>query len=84
MPTDSIRDKAAEALLQPPALGYVRSLQRHLDRDPQYIESHKEDIGNIIVGFLSGSGFHWTREIFEREWPGILQESLRILSKKKQ
>lgn len=83
MPTDSIRYKAAEALLKPPALRYIRSLQRNLDRNPQYLELHKEDIGNILIGFLSGLGFHWTREIFDREWPGILQESLRILSRKR-
>jgi len=57
-------------------------LKRSLEHDPGYLKTHREDVGNIIIGFLAGSGFHWHREIFEREWFDILQEALsRILKK---
>jgi hypothetical protein len=45
--------------------------------------SHREDVANIVIGFLAGSGLQWHREIFEREWPGILRDALARLSAKK-
>lgn len=68
-------------LLKPPALRYLQRLKESLDRDPQYLESHHDDIGNIIIGFLAGSGFHWHRNIFDREWPEILRLALARLGK---
>ena len=77
------KEKAILSLLKPPAVRYVQRLKEFLDRDPHYLESHHEDVGNIIIGFLAGSGFHWHRDIFDREWPDILRQSLARLNKKK-
>ena len=74
------RQKAALSLLKPPAVRYVRSLKKSLEQDPGYLEAHRQDIGNIIIGFLAGSGFQWHRNIFEREWQEILQEALTRLA----
>ena len=77
------KEKAIEHLLKPPAVQYVRSLKALAKKDPNYVKSHREDVGNIIHGFLSGAGFHWAQEIFEKEWPDILQEALARLGRKK-
>lgn len=77
------RQKAVLTLLKPPAIRYVRTLKKSLERDPGYLESHRVDVGNIITGFLAGAGFHWHKKIFERDWPEILQEALARLSSEK-
>lgn len=79
----TVKEKAVLSLLKPPAVRYVRRLKESLDRDPQYLESHHKDVGNIIIGFLAGSGFQWHRDIFDREWPEILRQALTRLGKKK-
>ena len=77
------KEKAIEQLLKPPAIEYVRSLEELTRKDPEYVNSNREDVGNIIRGFLAGGGFLWDREIFEKEWPDILQETLARLGTKK-
>lgn len=77
------KDRAVEQLLKPPALHYVRSLEEQSRTNPDYLNANKEDVGNIIRGFLAGGGFHWDREIFDKEWPEILQEALARLSTQK-
>jgi hypothetical protein len=77
------RQKAVLTLLKPPAVRYVRTVKKSLERDPRYLESHRVDVGNIITGFLAGAGFHWHKKIFERYWPGILQEALDRLPSQK-
>jgi hypothetical protein len=77
------KQEAVLSLLKPPAAAYLHKLKQNLDRDPGYLEAHKQDVGNIIIGFLAGSGFQWHREIFEREWHGILSDALAQLSAKK-
>jgi hypothetical protein len=79
----SAKENAVLSLLKPPAVRYVRRVQDSIDRDPYYLESHHDDVGNIIIGFLAGSGFHWHRNIFDREWPEILKQALARLNKKK-
>lgn len=69
-------------LLKPPALPYLRELKKSLKRDPHYLETHHDDVGNIIIGFLAGSGFHWHRDIFDREWDEILKQALAHLGNK--
>ena len=77
------REKAIEHLLKPPAVQYIRSLEALTAKDPEYVNSNREDIGNIIRGFLGGAGFHWHPEIFEKEWPDILQTALSRLGNNK-
>ena len=77
------RQEAVLSLLKPPAVVYIRKLMVNLERDPNYLEAHKNDVGNIIIGFLAGSGFQWHRGIFDREWSGILADALADLSAKK-
>ena len=81
MPTTT-KQKAILTLLKPPALRYLRGLKESIDREPGYLQAHRQDIGNIVIGFLTGAGFHWHREIFEREWSGILKEALARLPDK--
>jgi hypothetical protein len=78
----TIREQAILVLLKPPALQYLKKLKESVDRDPHYLESHHSDVGNIIIGFLTGSGFHWHRDIFDREWPEILKQALARLGNK--
>jgi hypothetical protein len=78
MPTTT-KEKAVLFLLKPPAIRYVRRLKKSLERDPGYLEAHQKDVGNIIIGFLAGSGFQWHRKIFEREWLELLREALSRL-----
>lgn len=73
------RQQAVLSLLKPPAVRYIRKLKKSLDENPSYLTEHREDVGNIIIGFLAGSGFQWHRNIFEREWPEILQAALSRL-----
>jgi hypothetical protein len=73
------RQQAVLSLLKPPAVRYIRKLNKSLKEDPNYLTVHREDVGNIIIGFLAGSGFQWHRNIFEREWPEILQAALNKL-----
>lgn len=77
------REKAVEHLLRPPAIQYVRTLKELTQKDPDYVNSNRVDVGNIIRGFLAGAGFLWDVEIFEKEWPDILQEALARLASKK-
>lgn len=77
------KDKAVEHLLKSPAIEYVRSLEQLTRQDPDYVNLNREDVGNIIRGFLAGGGFHWDREILDKEWPDILQEALARLASKK-
>jgi len=77
------RQQAVLSLLKPPAVRYLRKLNKSLEEDPNYLTAHREDIGNIIIGFLAGSGFQWHRNIFEREWSDILQAALNRLSSPK-
>ena len=78
----TIKDKAVAQLLKPPAIEYVRSLESLTKEHPNYVDANKVDVGNMIHGFLAGSGFHWDREIFEKEWPSILQEAIARLGSK--
>ena len=82
MPTTP-REKAVLFLLKPPASRYVRRLKRFLEHEPDYLDAHREDVSNIIIGFLAGSGLQWHREIFEREWPELLNQALARLDKEK-
>ncbi|MGA3246383.1 MAG: hypothetical protein ABSE41_17320 [Bacteroidota bacterium] len=75
----TVREQAILVLLKPPALKYLRELKELVKRDPRYLESHHDDVGNIIIGFLAGSGFHWHRDIFDREWAEILAHALTRL-----
>jgi len=77
------REKAILFLLKPPASRYVHNLKETLDRDPDYLTTNREDVANIIIGFLAGSGLQWHREIFEREWPAILRDALARHSARK-
>jgi hypothetical protein len=79
----NVKERAVEHLLKPPAIEYVRSLKDLLQKDSDYINTNRVDIGNIIHGFLAGAGFLWDGEIFEKEWPGILWEALARLESKK-
>jgi len=74
--------RAIDLLLKPPALDYLRTLRSLTEKDPDYLTSNHVDIGNIIHGFLHGSGLLWDAEIFEKEWLGILQEALDRLASK--
>ena len=77
------KEKAIEYLLKPPAVQYVRSLNELIRKDPGYVDSNRVDVGNIIHGFLVGAGFLWHAEIFEKEWPDILQQALERLASTK-
>ena len=77
------KEQAVASLLKPPAVRYLRSVKAQCDKDPEYLRLHRKDVGNIIHGFLLGSGFHWAQPIFEKEWPDILQEAISLLGKKK-
>ena len=77
------REQAVLFLLRPPASRYVRRLKKLLEEEPGYLNAHREDVSNIIIGFLAGSGLHWHRKIFEREWPDLLRLALARLDKKK-
>ncbi len=77
------KEKAVEHLLKPPAIQYVRSLGKLTQSDPDYVNANREDVGNIIRGFLAGGGFHWDEAIFEKEWPEILEQALSRLATKK-
>lgn len=83
MVTVNIKEKAVEYLLKSPAIQYVRSIEKLTQADPDYVNSNREDVGNIVGGFLAGGGFHWDAEIFEKEWPDILQEAMARLGGKK-
>ncbi|MDP2884182.1 MAG: hypothetical protein Q8P51_04080 [Ignavibacteria bacterium] len=76
----TVKENAVLFLLKPPASRYVRRLKKTLEHEPTYLTTHREDVANIIIGFLAGSGLQWHREIFEREWPGILSDALARLS----
>jgi hypothetical protein len=78
----TVREQAILVLVKPPALQYLRTLKESLARDPHYLETHHDDVGNIIIGFLAGSGFHWHRDIFDREWAEILDQALARLGNK--
>jgi hypothetical protein len=77
------REKAVQFLLKPPAVRYLRKLRESLEREPDFLGTHREDIENVIIGFLAGSGLQWHREIFEKEWEPILRIALRRLSERK-
>ncbi len=77
------REKAVQFLLKPPAVRYLRKLKESLEREPDYLRTHHEDVGNVVIGFLAGSGLQWHRAIFEREWDAILRDALRRLPEKK-
>jgi hypothetical protein len=77
------KEKAVEHLLKPPAIQYVRTLKKLIQKDPDYVNSNRVDIANIIRGFLAGGGFLWHEDIFEKEWPDILREALARLASKK-
>ena len=77
------KEKAIEHLLKPPAIQYVRTLKKLTQKDPDYVNSNRVDVGNIIHGFLTGAGFLWHEDIFEKEWPDILREALARLGNKK-
>jgi hypothetical protein len=77
------KEKAIEHLLKPPAIKYVRTLKELTKKDPDYVNSNRVDVGNIIRGFLAGAGFLWHEDIFEKEWPDILREALARLASKK-
>jgi hypothetical protein len=63
--------------------GLVHCIVKLLEKEPEYLTAHRDDVGNIIIGFLAGSGLQWHREIFEREWPEILRQALARLDKGK-
>jgi hypothetical protein len=54
-----------------------------VEHEPEYLGTHRDDVGNVIIGFLAGSGLQWHREIFDREWESILRDALRRLPEKK-
>lgn len=77
------RKKAIQFLLKPPAVRYLRRLRESVEHEPEYLRTHRDDVGNVIIGFLAGSGLQWHREIFDREWEAILRDALRRLPEKK-
>jgi hypothetical protein len=76
------KEKAILFLLGPVAIDYIRAIRAVIEKDPEYVEKNREDVGNIVHGFLSGAGFFWTQEIFDSEWPDILQQAIARLSLK--
>ena len=76
----TVKEKAVQHLLKPPAVEYVRLLEAATQKDPEYVNNNRVDVGNIIHGFLAGAGFHWDQEIYDKEWPEILQDALAQLS----
>jgi len=84
MDSRTAKEIAVDRLLKPPAVDYLRTLKTLTTNDPNYVAANRVDIGNILHGFLAGEGIHWAQEIFEREWPEILNEAITQLSEKEQ
>ncbi len=76
------KERVIDQLLKPPAVEYVRSLMALIQKDPDYVNANRVDVGNIIRGFLDGAGFFWHEEISEKEWPAIVQDAIARLESK--
>ncbi len=56
-------EKVSSKLLYQPALDYIRTLRRILDKDPDYLEFHVASISMEVRNFLASSGDSrpWTK-----------------------
>ncbi len=70
---------AISALLKPPALSYLRDLQRSIDKDPYYLTYFDRSVSIRIQSLLSKQGIYWDDEIFEKQFLQIVSEALKRL-----
>lgn len=71
--------KAVDALLKPPALEYSRSLRIEMDANPEYLESHGEEIVLMVERFLNAAGIYWDVIIIKRNLKFLVREIIVTL-----
>lgn len=74
-------ERAVSALLRPPAVSYLRDLQRTIEEDPNFLTFHDRSVSLKIQNLLSKQGIFWDDEIFEKQFPRIVTEAIARLKK---
>ncbi len=80
MPTRVEPDESAvSALLNPPALSYLRDLRRTIDEDPIFLVFHEKSVSLRLQNLLSRQGIVWSDERFDRQFLSLVMEAVSRL-----
>jgi len=74
-------ERAVTALLKQPALSYIRDLQQTIDLDPNFLAFHDRSVSLKIQNFLSRQGIFWDTEVFENQFPKLVNEAVARVKK---
>lgn len=74
-------ERAVNALLKQPALSYIRDLQQTMEQDPNFLAFHDRSVSVRIQSLLSRQGIFWDTEIFEDQFPKLIDEAVRRVKK---
>ncbi len=76
-------EKAVTALLNPPAISYIRDLRDSIERDPGYLSFYDRSVSVKVQSLLSRQGIFWDSDVFETQCPRVVIEAVARLSDKK-
>ena len=61
-------------MLKQPALEFSRKLRRWLDKDPEYLKHHEEELFLQVQRFLIDAGIYWDGRILRERLPSLVRE----------
>jgi hypothetical protein len=79
-------EKAMGVLFRRPALEFSRKLRANLDKDPEYLTSHKTDVFPVIQHILSEAGAPLDEKTLDEQMSYVIREvvvRLRTIEKGK-
>ncbi len=75
------KERAITALLNLPALTFMRDLRRMIDEDPSCLISLDRGIRRKIQALLSDQGIFWDEAVLEKQLVWIVGEVVELLRK---
>ncbi len=75
------RERVITALLNIPAISFMRDLRRMIDEDPSCLGYLDRGIRQKIQGLLSDQGIFWDEAVLEKQLVWIVGEVVELLRK---
>ena len=75
-------ERAVSLMLGARGVPLLRKLNKHIKKDPDYLNSHRSSVRQEVERILNSGGIHWHQEIFDREWMETVSEALTRLQRR--
>ncbi len=69
-------DEAVGVFFRRPGLDYVRQLRSALDRDPEYLKSHRDAVVHGVTELLRNDGISWDENAVKEKATKLVWEAV--------